>query len=100
MKGRVSIIDLMDRPFKELHELYRIVFLRAEAQKKAEEEKQRQEEAEARRERQKSGLPPQINRLPTDVRRPEQPKNNYIPSPLEADDLEEALEEMAEGGVI
>lgn len=85
----------MDRPFNELHELYRIVYLRAEAQAKA--EKERQEKEEREKKQGKGGPPhPQINRKPpTDV-------NNNMPdlnlSPLAAEEMEDALEDLAEGG--
>lgn len=84
----------MDRPFNELHELYRIVYLRAEAQAKAEKERQEQEE---RDKKYGKGGPkhPQINRQPpADVN---QPSQNYI-SPLAAEEMEDALEDLAEGG--
>ena len=91
----------MNRPFRELHELYKILFERAEAQKKAEEERRKQEE-KAAAEKEKAEVArgaklPQIRRAPPPdaVTSP----NSLIPSPLEAEALEEALEEMAEGGV-
>ena len=84
----------MDRPFNELHELYRIVYLRAEAQAKAEKERQEKEEREKG---QKKGGPPyqQINRQPpTDVNN--MPDLNL--SPMAAEEMEDALEDLAEGG--
>ena len=84
----------MDRPFNELHELYRIVYLRAEAQAKAEKERQEKEEREKRNGK---GGPshPQINRQPpTDVNN--MPNLNL--SPLAAEEMEDALEDLAEGG--
>ena len=84
----------MDRPFNELHELYRIVYLRAEAQAKA--EKERQEKEEREKGRKKGGPPhPQINRQPpTDVNN--MPDLNL--SPMAAEEMEDALEDLAEGG--
>ena len=91
----------MDRPFRELHELYKILFERAEAQKTAEEERRAQEEKDAA-EKEKAEVArgaklPQIRRAPPPdaVTSP----NNLTPSPLEAEALEEAFEELAEGGV-
>ena len=84
----------MDRPFNELHELYRIVYLRAEAQAKAEKERQEKEEREKKYGK---GGPQhsQLNRRPpTDVN---QPPNLNI-SPMAAEEMEDALEDLAEGG--
>lgn len=94
MKGRVSVIELMDRPFRELHEYYKIFLQRAEAQKKAEEEQRKKEEEEQRRKNKQSfsGRSPQYM-PPTDA-------NNSSsttmpePSPMQAELLEEALEEL------
>ena len=95
MKGRVSVIDLMDRPFRELHEYYKIFLQRAEAQQKADEEARKKAEEEERRKNNKpfSNLPPQYNRLPTDVN---ESSSTTIPgpSPMQAELLEEALEEL------
>ena len=79
MKGRVSVIELMDRPFNEIHEIYRILYLRSEAQKKAEEEREKEEKKNKKHPTQKSL---------TDV--------NTVPelSPLEAEAMEDALEEL------
>lgn len=87
----------MDRPFNELHEIYRIVYLRAEAQAKAEKERQEKEEREKKG---KNGPKyPQINRLPpTDVTQTSHNQNS-ISSPLAAEAMEDALEELAEGGL-
>lgn len=70
----------MDRPFNEIHEIYRILYLRSEAQKKAEEEREKKEKDKAKQ--------PPSKKL-TDVNRsiPE-------PSPLEAEMIEDALEEL------
>ena len=70
----------MDRPFNEIHEIYRILYLRSEAQKKAEEEREKKEKNKAKQ--------PPYKKL-TDVNRsiPE-------PSPLEAEMIEDALEEL------
>ena len=106
LRGRVSIPDLMELPFRELHEYYRIVYLRAEAQAKAEKEREenerKQREEEERADRAKRGLPPQLRREPPPdakiIANPD--KSMSMPSPYGADDLEEMLEEMAEGGAI
>lgn len=85
----------MDRPFNELHEIYRIVYLRAEAQAKAEKERQEKEEREKKA---KNGPKyPQINRLPpTDVSKT---SHNQSSTSLAAGDMEDVLEELAEGGL-
>ena len=93
----------MDRPFRELHELYKILFERAEADKKRREEEEAKAKEEEERKRQSEinrGIrPPQLNRMPPpDAKR--NPSDVQTPSPLEAEALEDALEEMAEGGVI
>lgn len=84
----------MNCPFRELHELYRIVYLRNEAQAEAEKEreqkekenKERQERARPYKER---PLPP--NRPPSDaITKPSIP----MPSPYIAGEIEDALEEM------
>lgn len=93
----------MDRPFRELHELYKIVYERAEAQAKAEKEREEREkkerEAEENRERARKGLPPLIRREPPPDAK-YTTKEPIIPSPYGADDLEEAFEEITEGGAI
>lgn len=77
----------MDRPFRELHELYKILFERAEAEKQKERMQMYQ------------GRGPQLNRMPPpDAKR--NPSDVSTPSPLEAEALEDALEEMSEGGVL
>ena len=89
----------MDRPFNELHELYRIVYLRAEAQAKAEKERQEKEEKEKKYEK---GGPkyPQINRPQSpDVKYSSQHVQNQAISPLAAEAMEEAFEDLAEGGI-
>ena len=86
----------MDRPFREVHELYKILYQRAEAQQKAEEERKKKEEEEERRRRRAESpkgisQPHYIKQQPSDV-------NNTStipePSPLEAEALEDALEEL------
>ncbi len=93
----------MECPFRELHEFYKIVYDRAEAHAKAEkereEEERRQREEEERAERTRKGLPPQIRREPPSDAKRIKP-NAPILSPYEADNLEEMIEEMAEGGVM
>ena len=70
----------MDRPFNEIHEIYRILYLRSEAQKKAEEEREKEEEKKNKKHPTQKSL--------TDV--------NAVPelSPLEAEAMEDALEEL------
>ena len=87
----------MDRPFREVHELYKILYERAQAQQKAEEERKQKEEEEARKQAQQkrgpSGFSPSYNRQPpTDAI----PNISTItePSPFEAEALEDALEEF------
>lgn len=74
----------MDRPFNEIHEIYRILYLRSEAQKKAEEEREKEERE---KEEKKNKKHPTQKSL-TDV--------NTVPelSPLEAEAMEDALEEL------
>lgn len=79
LKGRLSIIDLIDRPFYEVHELYRIVFLKAEEEKKAEEQREKEE---AKSNGNKRGRPAIPN-----------------PSKIQTEALEDALEDLAEGGI-
>lgn len=96
----------MDRPFRELHEYYRIVYERAEAHAKAEkeraeqEEKQREEEENA--ERRKKGLPPLTRReQPSDASLLPNSKQGQIHmSSLEAEMYEDTLEELVEGGAV
>ena len=86
----------MDRPFREIHELYKILYERAQAQQEAEEARKKKEEEEARNQAQKrgpSGFSPSYNRQPpTDAI----PNSSTItePSPFEAEALEDALEEL------
>lgn len=103
MKGRVTITDLMDRPFRELHELYKILFDRAEAEKRRREEEEAKAKEEEERKRQSEinrGIKPKLNRMPPPDAIRNNPSDIQTPSPLEAEALEDALEEMAEGGVI
>lgn len=80
---------MFDRPFKELHELYRIVYLRAMAQAKIEEDRKAQEAKNNKNKAPHRKLPPDA-----------QTTNSFnAPSPMEAEALEDAFEEMMEGGV-
>lgn len=104
MKGRVSIIDLMDRPFRDLHAIYRIIFLKAEAQAKKDKEdaeaKAKAEEEERRKNAPKGISQPMYykpNQQLTDVK---QQSDLSTPSPLEAEMLNDALEELVEGGIM
>ena len=117
LKGRISILELMDAPFRDVHELFRIVYLRNEAMAKAEKERQekeaREKEEADKRERYSRGQPPppSYRRVssPTDKRiskadfeRNNSKNNNQstTPSlpPMDMDDLEYALEDIADGG--
>ena len=88
----------MDRPFREVHELYKILYQRAEAQQEAEKARKEKEEKEAR-EKQRSNA---SNNKPYSQFASQQPsdvsgiKNNTMPepSPLEMEALEDALEEL------
>lgn len=94
----------MDRPFREIHELYRIVFLRAKEQE--EKEKQRQEEEEKERQAKdqsdirRGAIHPHIRREPpSDAATVKKDKSLTPSSQLEIEALEDAFEELAEGGV-
>lgn len=95
MKGRTTVVELMDRPFMELRELYRIALKREEAraaaEKAREEEEKRKEEAEKRRQK-----------YPRNPNRPQTTQQQNLPAlpHMDEDELEEALEEMAGGGIM
>ena len=69
----------MERPFNEIHEIYRILYLRSEAQKQAEEEREKKEKEKNKQPTQKSLA--DVNTVPE-------------PSPLEAEAMEDVLEEF------
>lgn len=101
-KGRISILDLLsdDLPFYEIHEFYRLVFLKMKAQEEEEERKAEEEWKKENEERAKKGLAP----LPRPAggfnnRNRSNKDNNTGPSSLQAEMLEDSLEEMFEGGV-
>lgn len=73
----------MDRPFNEIHEIYRILYLRSETQKKIEEEREKKE-----KEKEKNKKPQPAQRPLTDVH------NIPEPSPLEIEAMEDALDEI------
>lgn len=80
----------MDRPFREIHELYKILYQRAEAQAAAEAKRREEEEKKAKeQERAKNSA-----RVPPDAMR--MPANNVgmQPSTLDVETLEEVLEDM------
>lgn len=93
----------MDRPFREIHELYKIVYERAEAQaaveaaRKAEEEEKRKNEERSNISR--GAAKPQIHRQPPPDAKIESYNSIPVPSPLAASEIEDAIEEMLEGGV-
>ena len=93
----------MDRPFREIHELYRIVFLRAKEQEEKEKKRQQEEEKEKQAKEQsdiRRGVkPPQLRREPPSDAVTVKNKSLAPSSQLEAEALEDALEELAEGGV-
>ena len=79
----------MDRPFRELHEIYRIVYLKAEKQAQ-DEEKRKAKEKKKEQERSRGSRPMYQNR-PTDV----MPANQMDTlSPAQAEALEDALEDI------
>ena len=80
----------MDRPFREIHELYKILYDKAEVRVK--EEKERKEQERQEEEMKRRGQMP---------RKPADDLNRSItPSPAEAAALEDVFEELAEGGVM
>ena len=86
----------MDRPFREVHELYKILYQRAEAQQEAEKARKEKEEEEARRERE-ANRPKGINSYRLSDNKPSDASNNSTmpePSPFEMEALEDAFEEM------
>lgn len=100
MKGKATFSELMDRPFYELHEIYRLVFLRMQAEKERQEKEKKEEEAKRKAEAKRNaprGIPPSYSIRPID-------KNKNSPSshlsPLQAEELEDALEDLAEGGTM
>ena len=98
LKGRVNFLELIDAPFDRVHELYRILFLKAEASAKAEEERKKKEEEERKRKEKediRAGRRGPI--IQRDQPADEQPTTT---SPLEAEAIEDVLEELAEGGVM
>jgi hypothetical protein len=76
----------MDRPFREVHELYKILYQRAEAQQKEAEEREKKEKEEEQKKHQKNGSNKQ---QPTDAS-----STIPTPSPLEMEALEEMFEDM------
>ena len=81
----------MDRPFREIHELYKILYQRAEAQKLKEEE-----EAKARENEQRDkGKQSTAKQVPSDASITPAVNNPGIqPSSMELEALEEAFEDM------
>ena len=87
----------MDRPFKELHEIYRLAFLKAEKQAKDDKEKNEKEEKERKKHEEELrsrgiGRPnnPMYNK-PTDVTPTDQMDTL---SPAAAEALQDALEDI------
>lgn len=88
MKGRVSVLDLMDRPFREVHELYKILYQRAEAQQKEAEEREKKEKEEEKKRQRQNGQN-NVRQQPPDAA-----STIPTPSPLEMEALEEMFEDM------
>ena len=84
----------MDRPFRELHEIYRIVYLKAEKQAQDEEKRKAKEAEEKKKEQERSRgsyRSPMYQNRPTDV----MPTNQMDTlSPAQAEALEDALEDL------
>lgn len=101
LKGRISILDLIECPFNEIHELYKIVYDKAEARAKEEEEKAKREREEEERKKQSErtakGMPQLIKRNPVPTDGSNNKKSNSTSS-FSSDDLEDAFEELIEGG--
>ena len=70
----------MDRPFNEIHEIYRILYLRSETQKKIEEEREKNENKNKQQPTQQKSLT-DVNNIPE-------------PSPLEIEAMEDAFEDL------
>lgn len=86
----------MDRPFRELHELYKILYERAEAQQKAEEAR-KEKEAEEERKRKQAERPKGIRSNQYMRDQPSDATSTSTipePSPLELEALEDVLEDM------
>lgn len=81
-------MDMINAPFDDIHSFYKIVFLRSEAQK----ERAKEEERKAKKDQNKNNAKYNTYK-PTDV----VPKSPSL-SNISEDDLEDAIEEMAEGG--
>lgn len=84
----------MDRPFREVHELYKILYERAEAQQAAEKARQEKEAEEERKKRQadKSKPPQFVRQPPSDAITSKSTITE--PSPFELEALEDVLEEI------
>ena len=80
----------MDRPFREVHELYKILYQRAEAQQKAEEERQKKEQEEENKRKRQVGPTPQYSKQQP----PDAINTMPTPSPLEMEALEDMFEEI------
>lgn len=82
-------MDMLNAPFNDIHSLYKIVFLRSEAQK----ERAKEEERKAKQQ--------ELNKNNTRYNT-YKPTDEVLKSPslsnISEDDLEDAIEEMAEGG--
>lgn len=95
-------MDLLsdELPFWKLHELYRLLFLKMKAQEEEEERKAEEEFNNENKERAKKGLAP-LPRPAGGFSKYRNKSNDTTtgPSPLEAEMLQDSLEEMFEGGV-
>lgn len=103
LKGKETISNLISAPFHYIHELYRIIFERNEERMKREEEEKKKVEAEEKEAQRKSPrkMPniPQRNQ-PMQKQKENKQKALSTMSPYEAEELEDALEELTEGGMI
>ena len=93
----------MDLPFRDVHEYYRIVFLRSEAQRAAQKEREEMEEKERKEQERKEramGKAPQIRRAPPpDAVKIKNKDAIPNPTPMEAEALNDAFEDLLEGGI-
>ena len=81
---------MLNSPFRDVHELYRIVFLRTQEQKKqAEAESKKQNSQESRRNPNNS-IQNQNSNLADET--------HSSPSIINPDDIEDVLEDLTEGG--
>ena len=88
----------MAMPFYEVHELYRLLFIRSQAQAKEREEREKEESKDKPPYEKRTfggGIAPSYNnhKKPTDVNKPIETDSL---TPFEAEQLQDALEEIME----